>query len=223
MIRAAGILSFACISIGLVQAAYAPGGNLYINGGLASSRVIQHNGMAYVPVADVAKALNQTVVPKSDGYAITPAGGANQVGGLNGKIGDRLMDSDQSVMVVKAFRTDKYVSQFHAGDTRTPDGANDDLVVVVMRIKNMTHKPVEMFPAHGENTALTDQDEHSYKSVYTDSHDIVPKILPASAYDFALCFSVPKTEKLGDLVYQVFSYGATKESIFRISLASANP
>ena len=221
--RSAGIAAALCLSMSLVRAANAPGSNLYIGGGLASSRVIQQGGIAYVPVADVARALNQVVVAKADGYAITPAGGANQVSGLNGKIGDRLTDGQLMISVVKAFRTDKYQTVF--GDSRgvTPDGGNDDVVVAVLRVKNMLkEKTVEIYPPHGDSTALTDQDEHTYKSVYTDSHDTVPKMLPASACDFALCFSIPKSEKVGDLIFQVFTYGATKPSIFRISLASVN-
>jgi hypothetical protein len=49
-------------------------------------------------------------------------------------------------------------------------------------------------------------------------------MLPGSALDFALGFSVPKNEKLGDLVYQVSGGGGAvvKDTNFRISLASAN-
>lgn len=59
---------------------------LYVNGKVASTDVIMKDGRAYVPLKDVAEALGMVVVNKSDGFALTPAGGAGQVGGLNGKV-----------------------------------------------------------------------------------------------------------------------------------------
>ena len=50
-----------------------------------------------------------------------------------------------------------------------------------------------------------------------------PNMLPGSAADFALGFSIPKDKKLKDLVYQMQGGGNMKESDFRISLASENP
>jgi hypothetical protein len=50
-----------------------------------------------------------------------------------------------------------------------------------------------------------------------------PTLLPGSAVDFAMCFSVPKSEKLGDFVYQVYPSSGPKPPTFRVSLASLNP
>jgi hypothetical protein len=223
IVRTAGILSAACLAMGPVQAAPS-GPNLYINGGLASTRVIQRNGIAYVPVADVAKALNQGVVVKSDGYAITPAGGANQMNGLNGKVGDKLTDGKWVLTVVKAFRTDTYVHQFDV-KTSTPDQSTDDLVVVQVRIKNARKESFSVLCSGTGSTSVTDLDEHSYKPQTfssTDARSGAPSLLPGSAVDFALVFSVPKSEKLGDFVYQIFNYTGEKPPTFRVSLASLN-
>ena len=222
--RAAAVAVSLSVSVGLIYAAYAGAGtNLYINGGRASSRVIQHDGMAYVPVADVAKALNQTVVAKADGYALAPAGGSNQVAGLNGKIGDKLTNGEMMLTVVKVFRTEKYAYQYGEGNAE-PNGPGDDVVVVVLRLKNMRTKSTQIAPWGDDNTSLTDQDEHSYKTKGTDQHGHLPTLLPASAYDFAMTFSLPKTEKVGDLVYQLcYIDNAGKPATFRVSLESANP
>jgi hypothetical protein len=221
--RAAGVAFALGASFSLGLAAFAPGVNLYISGGLVSSRVIQHEGIAYVPIADVAKALNQTVVTKADGYSLTPVGGSVQVSGLNGKIGDKISNGEMMLTVVKAFRTDKYIYQFGQGDME-PNVPNDDVVVVVLRLKNMRSKETQIAPWGDDNTALTDQDEHSYKTKGTDQRGHLPTLLPASAYDFAMTFSVPKTEKIGDLVYQLcYIDNHGKPGTYRVSLASINP
>ena len=221
--RIAGFALTACVSAGLVQAAHSPGVNLYFNGGLASSRVIQHNGIAYAPIADMAKALNQTVVTRGDGYAITPAGGANQVNGINGKIGDKLTNGEIVFSVVKVFRTDKYTFQFTTGELAA-DNPKNDLVVVVFRAKSARHISGFLSLAGGDNTAITDQDEHSYtpSRFGRDFQSGTPTLLPGSAVDWAMCFIVPKNQKIGDLVYDIYGSGY-KSGTFRVSLASANP
>ena len=75
--QVAGILSIFSLSVGTALAADPSHSHLYIDGTLASSRVIQNNGIAYVPIADVAKALSRVVMVKSNGYALTSAGGAH--------------------------------------------------------------------------------------------------------------------------------------------------
>jgi hypothetical protein len=207
----------------LVWAGHAPGTNLYIDGSPASSRVFQHDGMACVPVADVARALNKSVVPKADGYDIT-IGGAGQLNGMNGKIGEKLSNGQWVFTVVKAFRTDKYTHQFD-NDSSTPDKATDDLVVVVIRIKNARQESVGISLPGTGSTAVTDQDEHSYsKQTFGSMDDLhsYPTLLPGSAVDFAMVFSVPKTEKLDSFVYQVYPSSGPKPPTFRVSLTSLN-
>ena len=218
--QVAGILSFVSLSVGTALAADPPHSHLYINGALASSRVIQNNGVAYVPIADVAKALNQTVVVKSDGYAITSAGGANQVAGLNGKIGDKMTNGQVIFSVVKVTRVARYERQFSSGADESPD-SDHDLVVVVIRIKNATQKSPWIAVRGGGVTALTDKNEHAYKHIYDDSKGATPTMLPGSAVDFALVYSMSKSEKIGDFIYQIAAYDM-KETTFRISLTSAN-
>src|SRR5436189_1690352 len=65
---------------------------LILNGKVASTDVRMINGRPYVPLADIARATGQVLVKKGSGYEIIAQGGANQVEGLHGKIGDTLFD-----------------------------------------------------------------------------------------------------------------------------------
>src|SRR5262245_15643874 len=96
---------------------------LYVNGKIASSNVITQNGVAYVPIKDVAAALNLTAEKRPDGYALVHAGGANQVEGLQGKVGDELFNGLYRLKVVRVVRAEKYDRKFSKGDAVTaPDG-----------------------------------------------------------------------------------------------------
>ena len=87
-----------CAAAGMLASAAAMawaagvGTKLYVNGKVASADVIMKDGRAYVPVKDVAAALGMTVVSRSDGFELTREGGANQVRGVDGKIGDDLFN-----------------------------------------------------------------------------------------------------------------------------------
>ena len=50
--------------------------NLYISGNLASSGVFMHNGVACVPIHDVATALKLTIQKTGRGIELADAGGA---------------------------------------------------------------------------------------------------------------------------------------------------
>src|SRR4051812_10681592 len=65
---------------------------LTINGNTVSADVRSIGGTAYVRMSDVAKALGMVVTKQGAGYEIKKAGGAGQIEGMTGKIGDRLFD-----------------------------------------------------------------------------------------------------------------------------------
>ncbi len=67
------------------------------------------NGTPYVKLADVAKALNMTVSRWGNDYALSAAGGADQVEGLQGKVGDTLFNRQFSLRVLEVVRTKRYV------------------------------------------------------------------------------------------------------------------
>jgi hypothetical protein len=197
---------------------------LYVNGELASSGVIERNGVAYAPIKDIASALKLNIQKTSRGYELAATGGANQAEGITGKVGDMLFNGYARFQVVKVIRGKEYTNQF-SGDNQkvTPYPEGMDLVVVVCRIKNgLTHKVSCGLPA-GTETALADTQDHSFgprTGLSIDCPNRGVDLLPGAAVDFALTFDVPASTVLGDLVYQVEFYsdaGAAKKK-FRVSL-----
>ena len=204
--------------------AYFASSNLYVNGALASSKVIDVKGVAYVPVKDLAKALNMSVTKTGRGFEMGTAGGGNMVGGLVGKLNEELFNGFHRFKVTEVIRGKSYTNRF-AGDHQavTPYPEGNDLVVVVCRLKNGTEKPITLGLPAGGVTGLTDMDEHSYEPRSGMSADIPARgvdLLPGAACDFALTFDVPAGAVLKDLVYEPTDYNGHKVKPFRISLKS---
>ena len=219
---------FMGIGLGVAAAAYAAAhfasSDLYVNGSLASSSVIDVKGVAYVPVKDVAKALNMTVTKTGRGIELNPAGGAGMVHGLEGKVGDDLFNGFHRFKVVEVIRGKTYTNRF-SGDNQvvTPYPDGNDLVVIVCRVKNGTDKKITVGLPPAGLTGLTDMDEHSYAPRSGGSADIPSRgvdLLPGAATDFALTFDVPANAVLKDLVLEVQDYNGHRPKPFRVSLKS---
>jgi hypothetical protein len=198
--------------------------NLYINGNLASSGVIMHDGSAYVPVRDVASALKLSVTKTSRGMELADAGGANQVSGITGKVGDVLWNGYIRLQIVKVVRTKSYTRQF-TGDDKviTPDPGHD-LFVAVCKISNGLKNGVTVMYPGGE-TALTDDQGHSYSPFLGMSADIGSRgtdLLPGASFGSALIFEIPSAAVVGDMVYQPNMAGSntngSEKKKFRISV-----
>jgi len=200
---------------GLITLAWAQAHeSLTISGHLVSTNVIEVNGHAYVPIADIAKAQNLAVVAVAGGYEIRAAGGAHQVNGnLRGNIGDPLFNGKwqlivKNVSVVNGTYTAKFSPD---GEGYNPNGANDELVVVTCSLKN-TRQDTEaamLSYHHPYNTALTDDQGQSYPPMGYDRRggtDWTPDMLPGSQLNFAIIFSVPKGTVLKDLVFSLLSF-----------------
>ena len=84
--------------------AFGPG-TLTIAGSPVETNFITQNNRVYVPLADVAKALKYEVSKTSNGFSLDPAGGANQINGVNGKIGDVVNLGYATVKVVKVIKS----------------------------------------------------------------------------------------------------------------------
>lgn len=207
----------------LAFAWYVEGSALYVNGNLASSSVIDRNGVTYVPLKDVAKALKLNLQKTSRGYELSDSGGANQVEGITGKVGDTLWNGYARFTVVKVIRGKEYTNQF-SGDQQkvTPFPEGNDLVVIVCRLKNGTKGKVSCNLPAGDETGLTDTDGRSYgprNGLSIDCPSRGQDLLPGAAVDFALTFDVPPSAKLQDLVYQVnFFDNESGKKKFRVSL-----
>lgn len=194
------------------------------------------NGRVYVPLADVARALGGQVATRGGGYAIvtgggaspdadtsrTAAGGANEVRGATGKVGDWFFNGYWRFRVSRVEHTDAYKFQYDAsGGSDKPSGANDELVVVYCTMKNGQKNSDEpILTVHGlasQQTALTDDQGQSYPPVDFDVRS--GALVSGGAKNFAIVFSVPKGTNLKDLIFTVYSYGASsKATNVRVSL-----
>jgi hypothetical protein len=217
-----GALAFLGIASAGAALAWAGGDGvrLYLNNKVASSSVIMHNGATYVPVRDVAAALDLSVEKRPDGYALIRAGGANQLEGLRGKIGDDLFNGRYRFKVIKVVRGQKYTRQF-GGTNDVEATAGSEIVAVICRLENGTNmaQTVDLMP--GRNTAVTDQDSHSFVPFTGLANDVPergPKLLPGAATDFAIVFQVPASAVLNDLVFSVQDFSAKPSQDFRVSV-----
>src|SRR5947209_2264248 len=98
------ILSGGCGMAALAMAWYAQASRLFVNGTLVSSGMIERDGVAYVPLKDVAATFHLSVNRTSRGYELSDSGGANQVSGVTGKVGDMLFNGYVRFQVLKVVR-----------------------------------------------------------------------------------------------------------------------
>jgi len=211
-------LIFAGIGLAVVAAAYQAALKLTYNGKIASTNVKVIGGQPYVPLADMAKALNMSVVKKSGGYELVAAGGAGPIAGKNvGKMGEVVFTGDYRFEVLTVAHTDEY--QLKSADahewTKTVAKENNELVVVKCRIKNGTKAKDTLVFAKwdGNNTCITTADEDSYTPV-TYGYDVKmtehfpdgASFIPGAAINFSLVFEVPKGTKVKDLIFTAMRY-----------------
>ena len=206
---------------GLATAALAQTGmRLIVDGKTASTDIRIIGGRPYVPLADMARAMNGTVGRKGNEYTIatggadtttpTAAGGADEVRGARGKIGQMLFNGKWRFMVVSVDRTAAYDSQYSPDKQKfTPAGDTEELVVVKCRLKNgqTSTQSAMLSSVHPHHIGLTDDQGTSYAPMAFDkrggSSDEGPKMLPGAQTDFAVLFSVPKGTTLKDMVFSL--------------------
>ena len=213
------------LALGAVALA-AGGSGVYINGTLASKRVRVIEGVAYLPLADVAKATGTQLVKRPDGdFELTVAGGANQVGRFQGKLGEEVFTGQFKVSVLSVEEPTSYTTQYLSRSHKiTPESPNQKLVVVHCRLKNgMTTRQKLLMAVGGTygapDTALTDTNGQSYAPINwqgntfsgVDVHDdeqqpLGTLLLPGAATPVNLVFLVPKDTQPKDLIYCVTLY-----------------
>jgi len=188
-----------------------------------------------VPLSDVAKALGGKAVTRANGYEIVSGsggeeahgnapGGANEVRGQTGKIGDWFFNGYWRFKVVSMQRTDKYDLRYTSyPGTIKPNGPNDELVVIDCQIKNGHQQSEEpILTPNGlasQKTALADNQGQSYPPL---NFDVRPGNLAQGAgKSFAVFFSVPKGTEFKDLIFTIYGFGvtSTKATTVRVSLA----
>ncbi|MDX2065100.1 MAG: hypothetical protein SFX74_05095 [Fimbriimonadaceae bacterium] len=111
---------------------------LVINGRVASTDVRMINGRAYAPIADIAKALDLTVVPRGNGYELTRAGGSNGVSArLTGRTGDWLFDGGWRFQVTGVRRVDRHERKYpYYSETEISAEEGKTLVIVEFAARN---------------------------------------------------------------------------------------
>jgi len=149
-------------------------------------------------------------------------GGANQVKGTNGKIGDWFFTGKWRFCAVKVVRTQSYKDVYWASPgTWSPTSPNDDLLAIYCTIKNGMNTSSE--PAlvtqgmASQVTAVGDDQGESFAPYHIDSRN--GALVPGAAKKFVILFSVPKDAKLTDLIFSIYAFGDTKPVNVRVSLA----
>jgi hypothetical protein len=233
---------FATIAIATAAGALGQAGlRLIVAGKTASTDIRIIDGRPYIPLADMAKAMNGSLAKhKAGGYEITlggvdtttpearpAAGGANEVKGARGKIGDVLFNGKWRFSVLGIDHAAKYDSQY-LPEKRAfePNGDSEELVIVRCRMKNGQNetKVAMLSQIHPHHTALADNQGQSYAPVDYDKRgghtDEGPTMLPGSQTEFAIVFSLPKGTVLKDLVFSVQNVEETPDggTDVRISL-----
>ena len=217
------------LTVGAATAAFAlASARLSVGGQTVSTDIRILGGRPYVPLADMARAMNGTAVHHAGGgYEIkmggvdttTPgdsapaadaAGGASEVHGTRGRVGQMLFTGKWRFEVLGVDRATAYDSKY-LPDARNfvPTGDTEELVIVRCRLKNgqKTAQKAMLSPIHPHNIALTDNEGQSYAPTDFDkrggSTDEGPNLLPGAQTDFAVLFSVPKGTALKDLVFSL--------------------
>jgi len=210
------------------------GKNLVYHGSVISSEVTVISGRAYVPLSDVAKALGGKTVTRANGYEIVSStgteeanhkepGGANEVRGQNGKIGDWFFNGYWRFKVISMERGEQYEHKYTSfARTNKPDGANDELVVLTCQIKNghqQTEEPIlAVNGLAAQKTALTDDQGQSFPPI---DFDVRPgNLVQGASKTFAVIFAVPKGTQLKDMIFSIYGFGvtSTKATQVRVSL-----
>jgi hypothetical protein len=229
------VLVSGCAALALAQGSLK---KLVLNGKVASTRVKVIDGMAYVPVADIAQALGQPVHTTAEGYEISLAGGANQVAGLQGKLGDVLFDGVWRFQVTKVTEASVYQERYTANrPLEQKPGDNQKLILVDITVKNgANEKKFLLMRDIPENlTALAGEDGSSAKVFTYDMRtgsgqhfggggdwDSTPEMLPGSQAQFTAVFRTPQDFKPKDLVftlnYEPKQFARMKHVTLRVAL-----
>jgi hypothetical protein len=195
-----------------------------------------------------APALAQSGGGKSPAKEQTPPkvkqrpGGANQVEGMNGKVGDMLFDGRwrfqlQEVKEVPTYTltvpsSEQDYAHYHTAaeyDVTTKvftPKAGYTLVALKCLIKNGQNK-VQQLDCYslGINTAIADDQGNSHPPIAYDMMSsgawTSKPLLPGSGQAMTILFAVPPGTKLKDLVFSVKNWSDKKINTLRISLGGA--
>jgi len=207
--------------IGAATAWAAAGGTkLIFNGKVASTDVRTINGKAYIPLTDMAKALDMVVVKNAGSYEIKKAGGATPIKGLQGKVGDVLFDGKWRFQVLSTAPVESHamknksttdyavyntIAELDSERVFRPK-AGRTLIAVKCRVTNGRNATAALWLYNNDTrTALADDQGESHPPIGYDIEESGPfqskQLLPGAKLDFTVLFSVPANTKAKDLVF----------------------
>jgi len=200
------------------------GMSVVMDGRSISTDVQILNGHPFVALDDVAQAWDMSVVKSGTTYRLVRAGGANQLTGVTGKLATTILSGAWSLKVISVQQVASYAPRY--GPDKDPvslQQVGDVLFIVTCRLKNGMKETQDVYFARDSagNTSLTDDQSHGYSPVAYDTRNSdysTTKMLPGSAHDFALVFSVPRDTRIKDLIYTANASGLEAGTDFRVSL-----
>lgn len=204
---AVALLGITAVAVGT---AFAQGkASVLIYGGkVASQRVRVINGESYVPIRDVATALGMKVVQRPGGLEMTKAGGANQLDGLRGKVGDTLFTGFWRFQVTGIKTVEKYnrINSYY-GETENSPNDNEQLLVVECIARN-GQKETAALRILQDKTQVSGTDQTAMAMTGCDmrvdgARTFSAGVLPGAAHKVVLLFSVPKDFTPKDLVVTI--------------------
>ncbi len=232
------MISALALTAAIGTASAAGGGKLIYNGKVASTDVRTISGSPYVKLSDMASAMGLIVVKRGDSYELTKKGGANQVDGLQGKIGDTLFNGEWRFTVLSTSTPESYAIKIPAvrADLRGTANITIDestglvrpasgykLVVIPCRMSN-GQKSSQTFwvaPTMGVKTALADTEGESHPPFGFDmegSQNQSKPLVPGASSSFTILFIVPEATQSKDLIFTLRNNGEGKISNVRVSL-----
>ena len=224
-LRAAAVVL--CVAVPLTVALAQNGTRMiiFVGGKTVSADVRTIEGSAYVRLSDIASALHATLAKQGGNYTMVPnnhaseaggnkpvtgntPGGANQIDGLRGKVGDLLMTGKYRFQVLDMKEVASYAEHYSLDPgTVEPKGGGDKLILINCLVKNARNEK-HTLTVYDTHTALTDEEGQSYPPLKYDMRwqasfngMCSEAMLPGSSVKFAVVFSVPKDTKIKDLVF----------------------
>lgn len=173
------------------------------------------------------------------GKPAQPPGGANQVDGLRGKIGQMLFDGKWRFQVQDVQQVASYTLKVPASEqdyAKYRDAAETDadghtftakagytFVAVTCLVKNGQNKVQQLDSyLNDPRTALTDDQGNSYPPIVFDMISkgawITKPLLPGSGEPMTVLFAVPPGTKLKDLVFTLKNWSDSRGRDVRVSL-----
>lgn len=170
---------------------------------------------------------------------VQPAGGANQVEGLHGKVGQMLFTGRWRFQVQEFQTSDSYTlkvptseqdyAKYH--DVADYDSATHTFkpkegyafVAVKALVKNAQTSTQQLGCYLGDpKTAVTDNKANSYPPIAYDMLSkgawVTKPLLPGSGEELTVLFAVPKGTELKDLVFSLNNWSDNKGKDVRVSL-----